>query len=237
MKSEKGFTLVEVIVAMGIGIMMLMAIYLAVDSAQRSSTGIERRVVAQQDARGALDLMAIEIRMASFNPNLAPNIWVVPSNCTSAPASSAYRGIVVATASEITVEMDLNESSIIGDAENEIITYGYDTNTPANQYIWRETRRQGTCVQNHQPFLGDTTVNEDRKTVLVVNGAAGVPLFRYYDGAGTEIPVGDLPGRIPDIRRIEITLVVDTVYNDPYTGGKKRIVYSTSVIPRNHIPA
>lgn len=234
MKNEKGFTLVEILVAMGLSTLMLMAIYLAVNSAQRSSTGIESKVVAQQDARGALDLMAMEIRMASFNPNLTPNIWINPATCGGAAASQAYRGIPAATASSISIEMDLNENSSIGDA-NEIISYNYDA---GNSYITRETNCGGA-----QPFLGDTTANQNLKTVLVVNGAAGVPLLRYYDGAytaggvGTEIPVGSLPGRIPDIRRIEITLVVDTVNNDPNTGAPRRIVYSTSVIPRNHMPS
>jgi hypothetical protein len=124
--------------------------------------------------------------------------------------------------------MDLNENSAIGDP-NEIIKYNY---VVGDNYITRETN----CGAGAMPFLGDITAKVDQKTVLVVNDAAGVPLFRYYDGAGTVIPAGSLPGRIPDIRRIEITLVVDTVYNDPNTGGKKRLVYSTSVIPRNHIP-
>ncbi|HAJ28197.1 MAG TPA: hypothetical protein DCG53_13310 [Syntrophus sp. (in: bacteria)] len=234
MRDEKGFTLVEILVAMGLGTLMLLAIYMAVDSAQRSSRGIESKVVAQQDARGALDLMAMEIRMASFNPNLTPNIWVNPATCGGAAASQTYRGIPAATASSIAIEMDLNENSSIGDA-NEIISYNYDA---GNSYITRETNCGGT-----QPFLGDTTANQNLKTVLVVNGAAGVPLFRYYDGThtadgvGTEIPAGSLPGRIPDIRRIEITLVVDTLNNDPNTGAPRRIVYSTSVIPRNHMPS
>ncbi|MFA5181909.1 MAG: prepilin-type N-terminal cleavage/methylation domain-containing protein [Syntrophales bacterium] len=233
MKNERGFTLVEILVAMGLGTLMLMAIYLAVNSAQRSSTGIESKVVAQQDARGALDLMAMEIRMASFNPNLTPNIWVNPATCAGAAASATYRGITAATANSISIEMDLNENSVIGDP-NEIISYNYDV---GNNYISRETNCGGA-----QPFLGDTTANQNLKTVLVVNNAAGVPLFRYYDGTytaggvGTEIPAGSLPGRIPDIRRIEITLVVDTVNDDPNMGGKRRIIYSTSVLPRNHIP-
>jgi prepilin-type N-terminal cleavage/methylation domain-containing protein len=233
MKNSKGFTLAEILVAMGLASLMLMAIYMVVNSAQRSSTGIESKVVAQQDARGALDLMAMEVRMASFNPNLTPNIWVSPTACTGAPTSQNYRGIPAATANSISIEMDLNENNSIGDA-NEIISYNYDS---ANSYITRETNCGGA-----QPFLGDIAADSNQKTVLVVNNAAGVPLFRYYDGThtaggvGTEIPAGSLPGRIPDIRRIEITLVVDTVSNDPNTGAPRRIVYSTSVIPRNHIP-
>jgi prepilin-type N-terminal cleavage/methylation domain-containing protein len=233
MKNERGFTLVEILVAMGLGTLMLMAIYVAVNSSQRTSTGIEGKVVAQQDTRGALDLMAMEIRMASYNPNLTPNIWVNPATCSGASASQTYRGIPAATANSISIEMDLSENSVIGNA-NEIISYNYDS---VNNYITRETNCGGA-----QPFLGDIAADSNQKTVLVVNNAAGVPIFRYYDGTftaagvGTEIPAASLPGRIPDIRRIEITLVVDTVNNDPNTGGKRRIVYSTTVIPRNHVP-
>lgn len=233
MKNVKGFTLVEVMVAMGIGILMLMAIYTAVNMGQKSSAGIEGKVAAQQDARAALDLMVMELRMASYNPTLSPYVWVNPASCNGASASSAYRGITAATANSISIEMDLNGNGAIAGDANEIITYNYDT---ANSYITRNTNCGGA-----QPFLGDTTANQNMKTVLVVNSAAGVPVFRYYDGTftaggvGTEIPAASLPGRIPDIRRIEITLVVDTLNEDPNTGSRRRMVYSTSVIPRNHV--
>jgi type IV pilus assembly protein PilW len=66
---EIGFTLVEVLFAVVIGIILLGAIYAVVESGQRSSVSLERKVVAQQDARAALQMMAMEIRMASYNPN------------------------------------------------------------------------------------------------------------------------------------------------------------------------
>ena len=65
MKNHKGFTLVEIVVAMTIGMLLLVAIYGVVNIAQRSSSGIERRVMAQQDEKAALGLMEMEIRMAS----------------------------------------------------------------------------------------------------------------------------------------------------------------------------
>jgi len=240
MKKENGVTLVELMVVLFVGSLMLAAIYTAVNSAQRSSSGIERRVIAQQDARSALELMAMEIRMASYNPNLMKNIWVSPTDC-SPSGTQAYRGIQSATANSITIEMDIDGSSSVGDHENEIITYSYDT---ANKYIWRETRRQGTCVDNHQPFLGAADANADTKTVLVVNNEPGIPVFRYYNGSGSGTDISDtvvsspadITLGIPAIRRVEITLVVDTFYSDPGSGTRRRIIYSTSVIPRNHIP-
>jgi hypothetical protein len=59
-------------------------------------------------------------------------------------------------------------------------------------------------------------------------------IFRYYDGSGAEIYPDANPLVIPNIRRIDITLAVETETIDPNTGRRRRMIYSTSVIPRNH---
>ena len=119
---------------------------------------------------------------------------------------------------------------MLGDP-NEVIRYTYDT---ANQYITRETNCGGG-----QPFLGDTAASGNPRTVRVVNNTAGagntaIPVFRYYDGAGAEILSTGLPAGIPNIRRIDIVLAVETEDVDPNTNQRRRLIYSTSVIPRNH---
>lgn len=235
MKKENAFTLVEVIVALAIGSMMMVAIYATVNSAQRSSSGIERKVTTQQDARSALELMAMEIRMASYNPSLRA-IWVNPADCATVfPCDPAVatcdhnnRGIQEATANTLTIEMDISGNGVINTDTNlnpnETIRYVYDS---ANKSVTRSTN----CGAP-QPLLGGSTVA--MKTVLVENNAAGVPVFRYYNGNGAIItPTANTR---KDIRRIEITLVVYSQDNDMTTGIKKQVVYSTSVIPRNHIP-
>ena len=238
MRNAKGFTLVEMMVAIAVAIGLLASVYLAINSTQRHSSSIERKVTAQQDVKPALDIVALEIGMASYNPTFVSNFWITPTGtfCGSVTTSQTYRGIQEATANSIAIEMDITNAAGTAtdgngsiDGPNELIRYDYDT---ANQRITRATG----CGGGGQPFLGDTVAGQ--KTVRVVNSALGIPIFRYYDGAGAEIVQGttsnDLPARIPDIRRIEIVLAVETENNDVNTGQPRRLIYSTSVIPRNH---
>ena len=245
MRNAKGFTMVELMIAVAVSMFILAAVYVAINSTQRHSTNIERKVTAQQDVKPALDIMALEIGMASYNPTVAAGLWVVPSGtCLGTAANQTYRGIQEATANSIVVEMDISDGSggdgdgMLGDP-NEVIRYAYDT---GNQYITRSTN----CGSG-QPFLGDTVAG--RKTIRVINNTLGIPVFRYFNGAGAcileagETATGNcvgnvdntrLPGAIPNIRRIEIVLAIETEGVEITTGQSKKLIYSTSVIPRNH---
>jgi prepilin-type N-terminal cleavage/methylation domain-containing protein len=235
MKHETGFTLIELMITIAVTMILLVAVYMAINSVQRHSSAIERKVTAQQDVKPALDIMAMEIGMASYNPTYATNLWVTPTGaCTAASANQIYRGIQEATANSMAVEMDIRGPAAGSDGDgmlgdpNEVIRYTYDT---ANQYMTR-----GTNCGAAQPFLGDDpNANPPRPLVVrVVNNGLGIPVFRYFNGAGTEIAIAGLPAGIPDIRRIEIVLAVETEDIDPNTGQRRRLIYSTSVIPRNH---
>jgi prepilin-type N-terminal cleavage/methylation domain-containing protein len=243
MKSARGFTLVEIIVAVAVSMIMLFTIGVAIDSMQKSSTGIERKVTAQEDVRAALELMAIEIRMASYNPTLAWNadIWR-NTNCAAPPATNPdYRGIQGATANAITVEMDISNGAG-GDGQgnltepNEIISYAY-VFTGAEGYVTRQTN----CVGGAQPFLGDLSTSGNPRTVRVINQDLGIPMFRYFDGQGVELLFAAgtgrvcMPGCTPDIRTIEITLAVQTDQIDPNTKQRRNMIYSTREAIKNHI--
>ena len=257
MKKEHGFTVVEILIALLIGSMMMTAIYGVVNMAQRTSTGVERKVIAQQDARNALDLMAMDIRMASFNPNSTWGNWLQSNNCTNV-GNQDFKGIQQATATAITVEMDLlgtcheNDTPlcpcIAGDPcavvgtnnPTVVITYNYVT-AGTNRYITRETQCGGA-----QPFLGDTAASAaGQKTVRVINSDLNpvIPVFKYYNGSGRNISATvvtnptDLISGIPAIRRIEITLAVETEGVDLTDNARKRLIYSTSVVLRNHLPS
>jgi prepilin-type N-terminal cleavage/methylation domain-containing protein len=217
MRTEKGFTLIEILIAMAVGLIVLGAIYASLTTGQRSSVAIEQRISTHQDARTALEIMSAEIRMASFNPNGAENMWI---DLVGA-ASQANKGIQLASSTALGIEMDMNGSGAIETTGNstEVITYRYDS---VNQVITRSAN-----FSTAQEFLGDTSA---ARVLRVVNGAT--PVFRYFDGAGN--PIADLVNDIPKIKRIQITLIVETSQNSPMTGQPVRTIYSTSVIPRNH---
>jgi type II secretory pathway pseudopilin PulG len=231
MKKPAGFTLTEVLISIFVGMVIIAAIYAAVVASQRSTVNIERKVVAGQDARAALELMALEIQMASYNPTYATGMWREPVNCTGSGNQNS-RGIQTATDSSITVEADINGNGGVLNSgspninPNEIITYTYDA---VNQYITRESGCGG-----NQPFLGDRPTSDAPRSVRVINTAA-VPVFRYFNAQGAEILPAALPAGIPNIARIDITLWVETEDKDASSGLRRRMIYSTNVIPRNHV--
>jgi prepilin-type N-terminal cleavage/methylation domain-containing protein len=239
MIKNKGFTLVEILVAVGVSTIMLTAIYVTVNYSQKTSSGIERKVIAQQDVRSALNIMGMEIRMASYDGLAASDaFWLNPNDCQTLTATPLYRGIQAAGPFSLSVEMDIFDTRKIpppvpapnpfGGNTNEIITYKYDA---PNLYITRETNCGGA-----QAFLGETVASGHPRTVEVVNDV-NVPVFRYYDANNTQLfPDTSAATDIPKIRIIEITLVVDTADPDPTIKAKRRMVYSTRVIPRNHFP-
>ena len=66
--NPKGFTLVEMLVAMAMGLIVMVAIYTAYVNHQRSHVTQQLVVHMQQNARAAMSLMKREIRMRGYDP-------------------------------------------------------------------------------------------------------------------------------------------------------------------------
>ena len=129
MRSEKGFTLVEFMVTVAMMTVVMAGVYLVFYSQQKSYTVQEQVAEMQQNLRGAMYLMAKEIKMAGCNPT-----------------GHAQAGIVTAAADRINFTMDLKgkgtdtPSGNIENTENENITYHLeDSNGDGAREILRDT--------------------------------------------------------------------------------------------------
>lgn len=224
--NKRGFTLVELVIALAVGMVIMAAVYAAMNMAQRVSGSTDRKVITQQDTRAVLDLMAMEIRMASYNPRNAATTWGTIPACTqmglAAPVTT-LKGIQRANRNAIIVAMDLSNTGVIGDAANEYLMYSYDGASTISRNI--------SCGGNYTVLGGSGTSTNVR------NAAAGISLFSYFDRLDNDITLqveGDQT-KISNIRRILITIVADNEQADQGAATPRRMIYSTNVIVRNHV--
>ncbi len=105
-KRNRGFTLIELMVAMTLGLFVLWVV-LKIGIGQNRANAVQQQVVyAQQNVRAAMDLMARDIRGAGYDPK--------NSGLTPIPSASA---------SSIQVRADLDADGGTG-GTSEDVTYG-----------------------------------------------------------------------------------------------------------------
>jgi len=225
MKNQKGITLIELMVALVVGIIIMGAVYSVMNTGQKSSASIARKVLTQQDARAVLNLMTLEIRMASFNPQLKADLWTGnPSSSSGSCADYTFvaerKGLQIAGENQILVAMDLNADEKIGHpGENEYIRYTYENN---------QIRRRVGCG-NNMTILGGAGSG-----TRVINDDAGTSLFQYFDAIGTApmtLPLTN--SQIDSIRRIRITIVTE-IENQTKPFHVSQKTYTTDILVRNH---
>src|SRR5215510_12708356 len=70
-KTQNGFTIIEVMIAVVISSVLIAAVYQTFHSQQRSYTMQNEAVAMEQSLRGSLYLLTKELRSAGYNPNQA----------------------------------------------------------------------------------------------------------------------------------------------------------------------
>lgn len=126
-----GFTLVELIVSMAIGLVVVAAIAQTFTVQTRQNSAEEQLGQMQQNVRGALDLMIREIQMAKYDPS------------GSAFPPGTYGVTYSPSQLQIISDMDGNgtlDTSTSGSVEN--IIYAYDS---ANLRLTRQLGSGGTA--------------------------------------------------------------------------------------------
>jgi type IV pilus assembly protein PilW len=113
-----GFTLIELLVTIGLGMVVLAAVTTTFMSQTRFYSAQEQVNEMEQNARGALDLLTRELKMAGYKPN-----------------GGSFSGVTYNTTQLlIQADLDANGSISTSSSANEQIAYTYDS---ANKQIKR----------------------------------------------------------------------------------------------------
>jgi type IV pilus assembly protein PilW len=110
-KKIEGFTLTELMVSMAIGMVMLAAVTTTFMSQTKIYNAQEQINEMEQNARGVLDIITRELKMAGYKPN-----------------GGSFSGVTYST-TQLMVQTDLDSSGGISTSStaNEQVTYAYDS--------------------------------------------------------------------------------------------------------------
>ena len=215
-KSNKGFTIVELLVSILLTSIIMVAIYSVYRVQTHSAKVQENRLEAQEYARSVLDMMVRKLRNAAYNPLGAVSVGALGTNCAGGLAGAP--GVVTATATSIRFTYDFqgttSGSAPNGNCDNadEDITYTYDTSG---------------CGAG----LGNVTRNGSRNPLTNCN----VTSFdlRYFKQDGTELSRPVIAADLPNIQRVTIALTVQSLKPDTEFGGQLNATMTSNADLRN----
>jgi prepilin-type N-terminal cleavage/methylation domain-containing protein len=212
--NDRGFTLVELMIAMAVGMIVLGAVY-ALFTVQSKHLAIQEQLAElHQNARVAMDIMVREISMAGYNQTTAT---AVP-RCTGTTTASntPCTGITNAAANTISlVANNGNGNTTAGEANpSENIAYDryHSETSPAGVYS-----------------LGRTSNGSKQPVIEYLDLLS----FSYHEANG------NVTANLANIRRVKITIVTRTAKEDPnytdptYGDHYRRYTLSSFAFPRN----
>src|SRR5262245_26044121 len=130
------FTLIELMIALAIGMIVMASVATTFTTQTRAYSAQEQINQMEQNARGALDIMSREIKMAGYKPN-----------------GGSVTGVVSYSSTNLTIQADLNADGSVstGGSDNEQIAYAYDS---ANKKITRQVGNAAaaTLAENISAF-------------------------------------------------------------------------------------
>lgn len=212
---DKGFTLVELMISMLVGLVVLGAAYTLFTVQSSHLTNQAQLASAYQNARIAIEMMCREISMAGYNQTTSPSITAM-SHCTNALIADGTpcAGITSASANAISFTADLNGN---GNATSD--------STNPNENITYSLYSPSGGVQS----LGRTSNGTTNPVVEYVEALN----FTYENISGSNAT------ELSEIRRVKITIrtrsaTEDINYTDPTYGDHyHRYTLTSYAIPRN----
>lgn len=134
LSAKSGFSLVELLMALSISSIILVAIYSVFSITNKNFTTQNVAANAQQSLRSAIGLMARDIRHAGLDPVDTDNF-----------------GFELASQTKVRLTSDATDNGLVDETNFERITYEFQV----NQIV--QTLYEGTASQNPAPLIGNIT--------------------------------------------------------------------------------
>lgn len=209
---HRGFTLVELIVVIGIFSVVMAAIYSVFVRSNRVYISQEEVVAAQQEARSALEILGREIRMAGLiaADNQPGGLDLITGAAYAGNPDSAIEIATVDVGNKTTTlafKSDLDD-----DGNTDAVRYVYyhsDHATASRQNtLYRETLTWSGGVWANPGGVGEQLFLENIQNLTLT--------YQMADGTSNTAPAN-----LEDIRGVIINLVAQTAHAvEPYEGGK-----------------
>jgi prepilin-type N-terminal cleavage/methylation domain-containing protein len=175
MLDERGFTLVELVVALVAGLVVLGALFSVLEVSLRHSTAVQDRVQANQLGRIAMTKIVDELHSACLSPGFTP---VQPESAPNELRFVAAYGneAVLANAYEHRIVFTKKEKM------GTLTDYAYKSNGGS----WPKFTFSSTATPSSGTLLA-SNISETE------SGGKGVPVFRYYKYASSSGSTEALP--------------------------------------------
>jgi type IV pilus assembly protein PilW len=179
---DSGFTLIELMVSIAIGLVVLASVATTFTSQTRAYSAQEQINQMEQNLRGALDIMTREIKMAGYRPN-----------------GGTVTGVVSYTSTSLTIQADIDGNGTLlasgsgSDTANEQIVYVYDS---VNKKITRQvgSGTAATLAENISAFTFTyyqssgatlaTSASNIRRIKIALTGITAKPDPGYSSNGG-----------------------------------------------------
>ena len=207
--NRKGFTLVELMIAMVISLIIMAAIFSAHQVQQKTYAAQNQVTEMQQNLRAAMDFLLREIRMAGYDP-------------TQTVITESNHGIKEATIGRFKFIQDLNSDGDTSDT-NETITFGFSNTNDSGVAGGGNANGiavDGAAELGRNDTSGFDGIAEDIASIefnytLLVPKAATTPPTVPTPPPDIIITTSPSTGQLQYIRSIEISLLARADRPDP----------------------
>ena len=213
-KSEAGFTLLELLISMTIGLVVLGSVFSSFTTQKKSYELQEQITVMEQNLRVPIDFITRDLRNAGYNP-------------TEDLTTGTSVGLAPGTDSGVTTTIDINSIRILSNldgagADDIIGTVDDNSDTTGTNETVRYTF---TGEDLDGDGILDAGEDTDLDGILDAGDIQrnGQPLvsnimslrFRYYDSTGTEITTLPVTGtNLANIRVVQVSITARTERED-----------------------